>query len=175
MIETERLFFAIWPDESVLQSLRQLADPVIHEFFGKPIPPENWHITLAFLGNVDQSRKQCMEKAATQIQGSHFTLILDEFGYWSPKHLLWLGARQTPTALVKLVKQLNQQLSVCDYVPETQPFKARLTLETQASLHELPPLISQPIVWTVDSFCLVRSIKHVEDTHHEIIKRWPLD
>jgi 2'-5' RNA ligase len=48
MIETERLFFAIWPDESVVQHLKQLAEPVMATTSGKITPPENWHLTLAF-------------------------------------------------------------------------------------------------------------------------------
>jgi len=77
MIETERLFFAIWPDESVVAHLKQLAEPVMQTTSGKITPPENWHLTLAFLGNVDKSNKACMEKAAAQIQSTHFTLTFE--------------------------------------------------------------------------------------------------
>jgi 2'-5' RNA ligase len=172
MIETERLFFAIWPDESVVQHLKQLAEPVMQTTSGKITPPENWHLTLAFLGNIDQSHKQCMEKAATQIQSTHFTLTFEQFGYWSKNRILWLGVDKTPDTLTDLVKQLNQQLYPCGYSPEIRPFKAHLTLMRKAFLTKALPPIFQPVVWMVDHFCLVRSTIDAKGASYEIIRRW---
>jgi len=87
---------------------------------------------------------------------------------------LWLGVRQTPTALISLVKQLNQHLFPCGYQPETRPFKGHLTLMRKASLTQALPPIAQPIIWIVNHFCLVRSTTYPQGAHYEIIKRWSL-
>ena len=52
---TERLFFALWPTESVRLDLDQLSQVVNQTpgMVGKIILPVNWHITLAFLGNIN--------------------------------------------------------------------------------------------------------------------------
>ncbi len=48
-----RLFFALWPDPPTRTALAMLVDglPLVG---GRRVPAENLHLTLAFLGNVDE-------------------------------------------------------------------------------------------------------------------------
>ena len=46
-----RLFVGVWPPEDVLEALRLLRRK--DERGVRFVPPENWHITLRFLGDVD--------------------------------------------------------------------------------------------------------------------------
>ena len=98
---TERLFFALCATSTIRQAINEQIQPVIQEMNGKIVPSENWHITLAFLGAVDQSTKECMQQVAATIQIHPFTLSLDQLGYWSNSRILWLGASQTPEALME--------------------------------------------------------------------------
>ena len=168
---TERLFFALWPNSTIRQAINEQSHPVIQEINGKIVPYENWHITLAFLGAVDQSAKECMQQVAETIQSHPFTLSLDQLGYWSNSRILWLGASQTPEALMELENSLNTNLQRCGYRPEKRPFRVHLTLMRKASpVKTFPPIT--PIIWTVEDFCLVRSTIQPSGANYKVIARW---
>lgn len=170
----ERLFFALWPNDDVRQSINQFSQPVLSEVNGKIIPFENWHITLAFLGEVDLSTKQCMQQIAEKVQGNRFSLSLDKLGYWPKPRIFWIGVSQIPEALQDLVNHLNASLVNCGYRPDTRPFQVHLTLMRKAVCIKKLPMIT-PIVWTVEDFCLVRSILEPSGARYEVIARWALN
>jgi 2'-5' RNA ligase len=172
---TERLFFALWPDNNVRRAINQLSQPITQNITGKVVVPDNWHITLAFLGDLNVSAKECMQKVVERsVQGNRFSLSLDKLGYWPNNRILWLGASEMPDALQTLVSNLTTQLQRCDYRPELRPFQVHLTLMRKAAPTEtLPPIT--PVVWAVEDFCLVRSILSSGKARYEVITRWALD
>ena len=170
---TERLFFALWPDDSVRQAINPLSQPVIQSLTGKAVVPDNWHITLAFLGEVENTARPCLHQAAASVQASHFSLCLDKLGYWPHNKILWLGSRETPNALQTLVTQLTTGLQTCGYRPEKRPFQVHLTLMRKAARAKtLPPVA--PVIWRVADVCLVRSRLDSGGAHYETIARWSL-
>jgi RNA 2',3'-cyclic 3'-phosphodiesterase len=172
-MSTERLFFALWPNTDVRQAILKLSQPITQGIHGKIVPYDNWHITLAFLGEVDKSTKQCMQQAATTIQSHRFSLSLDKLDYRAKTRILWLVANETPDALRDLVTQLNTALQDCDYQPDTRPFKTHITLMRKAEkIKTLSPIT--PMTWTVEDFCLVRSILDSRGARYEVIERWSL-
>jgi 2'-5' RNA ligase len=48
---TDRLFVAAWPDADSTETLHRLVDDVGSD--AGLVPPESWHVTLRFLGDVD--------------------------------------------------------------------------------------------------------------------------
>ena len=84
---TQRLFFALWPELEIATRLHDLAGKPMHGA-GRRVPPENIHLTLAFLGAVPASFRQCAERVATAIHGEPFTLVLEQLGCWSKSGIL---------------------------------------------------------------------------------------
>jgi len=171
---TERLFFALWPNNTVRQAINELSQPITQDMKGKTVPLDNWHITLAFLGDIDEPTKQCMQQVAASIQGSRFNLSLDIVSYWPRPRVLWLGASETPLALQDLVTLMTTGLQDCGYRPETRPFQAHLTLMRKANPAKTYPTIT-PIAWAVEDFCLVRSTLERSSARYEVIGRWALN
>jgi 2'-5' RNA ligase len=172
---TERLFFALWPNETVSSHLSQLSQVITDTqgIMGKMIPPINWHITLAFLGDINMATKQCLQQAATTVKGREFNLSLDQLDYWPKTHILWLGASQTPEPLAQLVIQLTTALQSCGYHPEKRSFHPHITLMRKANRIKKLPNIT-PIAWSVQDFCLVCSTLTTGGAHYEIITQWTL-
>ncbi len=170
---TERLFFALWPNDNVRQAINEATQPIIQTTDGKIIPFENWHITLAFLGDVNMPIKQCVQQIAATVQGSRFSLSLDQMGHWSKSRILWLGVQQAPDSLQNLVNNLQNGLLSCDYRPDSRPFQIHLTLMRKAGRVNTLPAI-KPIIWLVEDFCLVRSNLEDGGARYEVIARWEL-
>lgn len=170
--ETERLFFALWPDEPVRARLGHLARKLVHKN-GRPVAAENLHITLVFLGSVTAARRACVEAVAGGIQGKGFRLTLDRIGHWPKPRILWAGPSDTPAELLALVRDLSEGLRSCDFTPEARPYQAHLTLARKVS-RARPGLTMDPVAWDINRFCLVRSLTLPEGVKYEVLASWPL-
>ena len=71
-----RLFFAI-PAQQLSNTLQHSQQQLLPEGYLKPVPADNFHLTLHFLGLQDDSILPSLYQAATQIQSPAFTLLLD--------------------------------------------------------------------------------------------------
>jgi RNA 2',3'-cyclic 3'-phosphodiesterase len=114
---TQRLFFALWPDEQVRARLADAA----RRWTRKPITDERLHLTLVFLGNRSAAERQCFSEAAATIAGEPFELTLDYLGAWPRRGIRWLGTTHIPEALFALVQELNRVLPPCGYQVEARP------------------------------------------------------
>ena len=56
LMETKRLFFALWPDHRQRERLRDVISPVAKTVEGRAVDRRNWHVTLAFIGRFPESR-----------------------------------------------------------------------------------------------------------------------
>ncbi|MDY6993095.1 MAG: RNA 2',3'-cyclic phosphodiesterase [Pseudomonadota bacterium] len=173
-MSSERVFFALWPDERTRQQLSQLSQQLTQGISGRIIDTDNLHLTLVFIGSVDLQRRQCLETVASAIQAQRFTLVFDQLGYWRKPQIFWLGATHIPSALSTLVNQLTTELQVCGYQPESRPYKTHITLMRQVSSLPQPLARILPLSWSVETFCLLRSLTLNQGVHYQLINQWPL-
>jgi RNA 2',3'-cyclic 3'-phosphodiesterase len=172
--ETQRLFFALWPPAELNRELYQLAGNALQGGAGRRVLPENIHLTLAFLGSVDASFRECADQAAAAIRAESFTLMLEQMGYWSKSGILWVGPNQTPPPLLQLVQELNAGLAGCGYEAEQRPYAAHLTLARKARLRREAHAMESR-AWEIDRFHLVQSHTHADGARYEILRSWPLN
>lgn len=170
--KTYRLFFALWPDDSVRGELAKLTKKHLPEL-GKHVHPENLHITLAFVGSVDGETRDCMEQAAQEVRASPLTLVFDHLGHFPRPRVVWAGCSVFPESLKQLVTDLNQALIPCGYKPETRPFVPHLTLARKVKSYTGERDI-KPVEWSIDRFCLVESHTLPEGVQYQVIREWPL-
>jgi len=172
-MKNQRLFFALWPSLELSRELYSAAGRVL-EGDGRRVPPENIHLTLAFLGSVNASFRQCAEQVAAAIRTGSFTLTLEQIGCWPKPGIVWVGPRDTPEPLSRLVQELNAGLVACGYVPEERSYAAHLTVARKSRrCNEKFPI--DPLTWEVRRFCLVQSYTHAEGARYEIVRSWELN
>ncbi len=170
--DRQRLFFALWPEVSLQESI----DTKARELIGKAakcVPAHNLHITLAFLGAASPEQRVCYEQAAAGIQAPAFPLTLEYIGHWPAPRILWLGPTLQPEPLLNLVRGLNSALARCGFAPEARPFQAHMTLARKVDR----PLSVQridPIVWPVRQFVLAESVAEPTGARYLVLTRWPL-
>jgi 2'-5' RNA ligase len=172
--ETQRLFFALWPPVELNRELYQLAGSALRGGAGRRVLPENIHLTLAFLGSVDASFRECAEQVAAAIRAESFTLMLEQMGYWSKSGILWVGPNQTPPPLLQLVQELNAGLAGCGYEAEQRPYAAHLTLARKARPRQAIHSIESR-AWEINRFHLVQSHTHADGARYEILRSWSLN
>lgn len=155
--KTLRLFFALWPDDAARASLAGTVEALKRATTAKWVKPENLHITLAFLGEVDEDRLPLVNRAADSIIGRSFKLELDRIEFWPRSGIVCLSPASTPEDLKKLVSGLTAELGGVGFVMESRPYRAHLTVARKARPGVVSQALADPIDWNVRSFDLVES------------------
>src|SRR5512143_3703371 len=91
-----RLFFALWPDEAVRLELVRISHKLAVPPGAKRVPPDNLHLTLAFIGTQGPGVQSCLEQQAAAIQVPPFTLTFDQLGFFAKPQVVWLGDKNPP-------------------------------------------------------------------------------
>ncbi|MFC3107217.1 RNA 2',3'-cyclic phosphodiesterase [Undibacterium arcticum] len=147
-----RLFYALWPDAATRAALTQLQLAVR----GRKMRPENFHLTLAFLGEQAPASLPLLRQVLQQLGGSALDLQLDQYGYFRRNRIAWAGMQQVPPALIALQQDLAQALvrHRIDYDNQSA-FRPHLTLARNAPAPE--QLTAVPVLWHADQVALVQS------------------
>jgi 2'-5' RNA ligase len=167
--DTQRLFFALWPEEGIRRRLTELA----HRCSQRPVVESNLHMTLVFLGEKTLHERNCFSAAVARVEGEAFTLTLDFLGGRARSGIQWLGSSQTPEALLELVRRLVGALASCGFEGERRRFLAHVTLSRKVKKPRVQKVV-EPIIWPVDSFVLVESVPEAAGVRYEVLERWPL-
>lgn len=164
---TERLFFALWPDDAV----RERLVPLIAAYDGRPVLRENLHLTLVFLGDTDADARASCERAAGDVPFVPFELLITEVQWQRRRGIVWAAIAEVPAELAGLVSRLNARLADCGYSAETRPFRAHVTLARHVRRGR--PIRIEPIRWQVDRFCLVSSQLSPDGSRYTLERCWP--
>ncbi|OGT90682.1 MAG: 2'-5' RNA ligase [Gammaproteobacteria bacterium RIFOXYD12_FULL_61_37] len=168
---SRRLFFGLKPDEKVRNALDRAARSQ-PDFKGRPPHPEDLHMTLLFLGQVEGRLDPVLE-VASRVQVPPFSMTLDRFGFWPRSGILFLRPSVTPEPLFQLVRSLEKGLEACGFISDQQEYKPHVTLsrKSQPVAAEGP---GKPVEWNLDRFCLYVSQPAQDPPYYRIINHWPL-
>lgn len=167
---TQRLFFALWPDNRTRNAIAAVAKQATGYHHGKLIRTDNLHLTLAFLGNIDEAQRDCVEAVAESISITPFSLCLEHLGIFQRAKVLWLGIKEQPDALMQLAESLAVGARACGVQLDEKGFTPHLSLMRKVNqLHEFEV---ESIHWEVNRFCLVQSISHEEGVQYQVVKSW---
>ena len=167
-----RLFFALWPDESVRSMLAEVAAR-LPRGAGRQVPVANLHITLEFIGSVDEATRACLEEAASLVTVEPFELVLSRFGYWPQSRIIWFGPHHLPPELLALAFKLRESAGECGIAPETRPYRPHVSLVRKVSRQPKWPEV-EPIEWPVSEFVLCQSVTTDKGPCYEVLQCWPL-
>ena len=171
-VRLRRLFFALWPDEATRDALCRATRAAVHRSSGKPVPSSNYHLTLAFLGNVPDERLAAIIEAARQVECPRVHLTFDRFGYFPAPRVFWIGAGETPPALRDLSARIWAGMEALGLERDTRPFHVHLTLARK--VREAPEVDPPPLVsWTVADFVLAESATDPDGARYQVLARFP--
>ena len=170
---TDRLFFALWPDEDLRTTLDLRLPPLVGELGGKPQRPDQWHVTLEFLGDVAADRRGGLHRAAERVRAAPFTVSFDQLEHWRKPQVVCLTASRIPAPLAALVDGLRAALAEEGFIPESREFRAHVTLARKVKTARHGRL-EPPLAWPADRFALVRSVTGPAGSRYEPLHWWNL-
>jgi RNA 2',3'-cyclic 3'-phosphodiesterase len=169
-----RLFFALWPDDAARRGLAAAVRELVPPGAGRPQRPDQWHVTLEFLGDIPESRLPAVldAGAAASAVASACEVDFDRLEHWKRPQVLCLVASSIPQPLAALIESLRAELQVRGFTPEARPFKAHVTLARRVAR---PPALApvKPLRWPVRGFALVQSVTEPAGSRYLQIATWP--
>jgi RNA 2',3'-cyclic 3'-phosphodiesterase len=167
-----RLFFALWPDQQVRTEIQSFASQ-LSLGTARLVASRNTHITLAFLGNVDEETTTAINRGANSVCMKSFSLTLDRLGWWKKPKIAWLAPTDYPPELPQLASELARLAKGCGVNLDERPYRPHLTLVRKLA-QPLAGCHVQPIFWNIKEFCLVESNSTEEGVKYQVKESWPL-
>lgn len=93
--------------------------------------PGNWHLTLAFLGEVGEGRLGELRQALEGVRFAAFELQAGGAGFFPDARrpgVLWLGLLRGAAESAALARDVARVLEPLGFAPDSRPFAAHLTL-----------------------------------------------
>jgi 2'-5' RNA ligase len=116
-------------------ALANAARPLLTACDGRPIPTQNLHLTLAFLGSVPEPRIQALTPIAARVAlafqhvaSAPIEIDLDTLDYWRRSEILCATSAAAAPAAAALADTLQRTLTENGFAPDLKPFRPHATL-----------------------------------------------
>ncbi|MBV8368027.1 MAG: RNA 2',3'-cyclic phosphodiesterase [Candidatus Eremiobacteraeota bacterium] len=175
-----RLFVAAEIDDAARAACARVADALRAKgFAAKWVPPENYHLTVAFVGAVEESRVPEVASAIRDAvaRASALEIPLDAVGAFPNERrvrIVWVGSHAPQPRFATLCGVVRSALSVLGFVFDRHT-DAHVTLaraEGRAALPSVPAPKIAPV--TIASLALYRSFTERAGARYEPLARFAL-
>jgi 2'-5' RNA ligase len=163
-----RLFFALWPNTVFRAGLAEKAAALHLEADARPVPQENYHATLAFIGEVDPCELPALRQLGHSRRAAACSIQLDAYEHWAGAQAVVAVARQVPEALIELAKQLRISTGAAEL-----SWRLHVTLARKVAQAPVLQAMS-PFRWKARSFSLVHSEVGGAGSVYTVVDTWPL-
>ncbi|MGR2665960.1 RNA 2',3'-cyclic phosphodiesterase [Vibrio campbellii] len=155
-----RLFFALTFDKKSKSKLKQIQEKLKqHGIVGRYTRKENFHITLAFIGESTQEEFEQLTKILHNLKSSCKHITVDHLGsfHQSGRQLAWLGIEDNH-AVTNLQNELIEALGQDGFATESRHYVPHITLarhiDKQAPLDDVK---LSPLPLPIDAIALMES------------------
>ena len=170
-MNTRRMFFAIWPNEAQIDQLYSIQSDYVA--WGREVLPENFHITLLFLGNISDAVTDCLAQSMQTVLASPFKVQLDRLGYFEKTKIFWVGPTTIPQELESLFKGVRNCAQRCGISKLSKRYTPHVTLLRKSEVPVSNPNF-MPIEWPVNEFHLVESRTDRDGARYYTVDSFPL-
>lgn len=169
-----RLFVAVWPSAEVVETVRRLERPEVRRV--RWTAEQQWHVTLRFLGSVDEAAVSDITAALETVGGDRVRLVMGPETACFGRNVLYVpvdGLGPLATSVIDATAHLGAP-------PEPRPFRGHLTLARSGNRRtrgpDLRAFAGVPCSgeWTASEFSLVRSRPHHDGVRYDVIHRTQL-
>lgn len=172
-----RLFFALEPPGALAVQLADWRDQQLPAL-GRPVPAGNFHITLAFLGNISEKNLErlCLEtdELLSRRAFEAGKLQLDQLGYWHKSGIFWLGPSTYPPTLKNLASALESRGAAVGARRKRGHYSPHVTLFRGCQQPPHAPTQEPHFSWPYNSFTLLESRVSDHGVSYHPLAEWKL-
>jgi 2'-5' RNA ligase len=167
----KRLFFALDCPPALRKAIAEWRSD-LRLRTGKPVPADNFHLTLLFLGAVPiaQIAQVCEAAANVRTSGEVLKISLDRLQVWHRAGVLSLAPEQAPPGLLRLVYALEQAMLPFGFEEVTREYRPHLTLAREFRAPEPEAATPPEFFLRAERFVLFESHKG----RYRALAQWPL-
>lgn len=133
-----RLFFALWPDPEWSRQLLGAARAAMAQADGRAVAGVDLHVTLCFLGAVDEPVLAGLRERAARLRAADFALEFDALEYWPRSRVLAVTSSRVPAEASELAGALRSAARELGLRPDEQPLRPHVTLARGATVRQRP-------------------------------------
>lgn len=175
-----RLFVAIDLPEEYAPLLENLKDETLS---ARWTPPHQFHLTLRFIGDVEEEKVADIDQALVRVKSSPFTMHAAGVGTFPSKRnprVLYVSVKESGT-LTTLQRDIEDSLQAIGIPQETKPFTPHLTIArlkrnasrlVRAYLRDKEEFTLEPFM--VREFFLYQSRLSPQGAIHQRLHSYPL-
>lgn len=171
---SRRLFFALWPDEALRRATVAATGRALAAAGGRAVPPDDLHVTLAFLGSVPAERVAAASAAGRAVPVASGAQAFDRVTQWGRGGPLVLEASRLEPALERLRSALCEALIAADFALDRRPFRPHVTL-ARKPVQSVPPgppdADGGVLAWPFAGFVLVESETGPGGSRYTVVER----
>ena len=160
-----RCFIALDLPRETINTIKEIQEKIKKKnlLIGKFTEPENLHLTLKFLGEIDEDKVEKIRKILKEIKFKGFEVSLGEVGTFSQKFIKIIWIKLNGKGVLGLQKQIDEKLKE-EFVSEFR-FMSHLTLvrvnkvfDKKILLKYLKTIKIKPKKFIVDKFFFKNSV-----------------
>ena len=177
----DRMFLAVELDDDARHALAtHLEMSLDGELLpGRPVRPQNWHLTLRFLGPTSAlERDRVLAHLDQHLTVEPFRIRFAGLGGFpreAKASVLWIGLAGDVEALEAVAAICENAAQEAGFEPEGRPFHPHLTLSRIRPPIDVRPLVDQVkpsrVVHDVTAVTLYRSMFGQEPAQYEVVDR----
>jgi 2'-5' RNA ligase len=167
-----RLFFAAFPDGETQRLIVSAAAELELEDGARLVPCENYHMTLAFVGEASNAQAASL-RTIVPLEVPAFTLRFDTCEHWLESEVVVFATSECPPALHDLQCKLRGELAHHDLASDPRPFHPHVTIARKVVQAPVQQAMSG-FLWSVTAFQLVRSVRSNTGSTYTVLDHWPL-
>ena len=149
------------------------------------VPRENLHVTLRFIGEVDEGVAADLDEALATVTAPSPEITVHGLGRFGDKRgvrVLWAGVKPVP-ALLHLQAKVESACVQAGLAPEKRRFKPHISVARFAGSHLGGPRADAVVAANIDwpggrydpeTMTLFRSFLGHEGAHYEALREYPL-
>jgi RNA 2',3'-cyclic 3'-phosphodiesterase len=171
-VATHRVFFALSPDPALREALAGFATALAVASRGRATAADSIHLTLAFIGDVDEARLATLQTIGEGVRCEPFVMTLDRIGGFRRAGVAFVAPAQVPGELAALEHRLREALVERGFALDARAFAPHVTLARHCM--NMPPAApcEPTLPWSVDSFVLWRSTTAPGGARYTELARW---
>ena len=143
---------------------------------GRAVPMANFHLTLAFLGELQPRRLDDLLAAADRVldgdSNPDYGMVIDQVGYWSRPGIYWAGPSAWPAALGELATALRGLTVQFGAKRDRAAFQPHVTLFRRCQSAPPAPAAAPTIALAPASVSLFESRRGREGVSYHPLAEW---